>query len=340
MKAVLLVSMLLTWAVSACARPASAPDAHASLSLEPRDGVDHALLWTREIDHDTSVLEDKLGFTVTTGGTFPNNVANRLAVFSDETYLELLHFTVPLEQVSSSDSRGLDFLAERDGSVGFGIRTDNLDAAAARVAAAGLELDGLSPGDYDPDGSDGPLTAAAIKYRTFGFKNAPISGLDPFFVWYAPRTTATGEGQPRRDARTAHANTALRLSSVWILTADPVASSTALSRMGFSRGERIGMPIIGGAATVFTGSRGAILLVEPRGRGVAATALQSRGPHVLGVSVEVSDLQLAQAITGRGYGRLPQIYGGPFGSAVLAPTQDDLGLFIEFHAGGTASARL
>lgn len=333
MKTAALVLLTLMSALSGCALPGAISGAEAveTSSFGQTEGVDHVLLWTREVEQDTKVLTEKLGFNVIQGGTFPDKIANRLALFRDESNLELLYFTVPLSQVGPDAKKGLSFLAERDGSVGFGIRTEDLDSTAARVASAGLSIGKLSPGDYDPDGPEGPLTQTAIQYRTFGFENAPITGLDPFFVWYAPSSTRTAEGQARREARTTHANTASRLSGVWILTADPAASSAALNKMGFSPGGRIRMPQIGGIATIFTGGRSAILVVEPRGRGVAQEALRSRGPHVLGVSVEVADLETARGFVSRGYGQPLRTYSGAFGTSVLAPAQDDLGVLIEFH---------
>lgn len=52
---------------------------------------------------------------------------------------------------------------------------------------------------------------------------------------------------------------------------------------------------------------------------------------MLGVSIEVDDLGAAERIVGRGYPEGARRYAGPFGDALLAPTQPDLGLFVEFH---------
>ncbi len=306
-------------------------------SFSPAEGVDHILLWTRDVDEDSKVLGDKLGFNVVVGGTFPGDVANRLVYFGDQSYLELLYFTVPLSQLGSDGLKRVEFLALRDGSVGFGIRADDLDKAAARVASAGLSIGELSPGAFDPDGPQGPLTESAAHYRTFGFDPPPIPGLDPFFVWYAPRPAQNVESRARRLATTSHPNTAQRLTAVWLLTEDPVASAAALNRMGFSTGRRVQMPQIEGIGTIFAGGRSAIVLVEPRGSGIAREALHLRGPHMIGMSLEVADLAVAKGALTSGYGRSLSAYTGAFGKSVVADARDDLGVFIEFHSAKPAS---
>lgn len=332
MKALALTLLAVLSVLSGCAsKDASVAVQNGPSAFTPTEGVDHVLLWTREVEEDSRVLSDKLGFNVVPGGTFPDNVANRLVYFRDRSYLELLYFTVPLSQVGADSLKGIEFLARRDGSVGFGIRVDNLESTAARVASAGLSTGELSPGAFDPDGPDGPLTESAVQFRTFGFESPPIAGLDPFFVWYGPRPARDAEAQARWLTRTTHPNSAERLTAVWILPADAAASAAALSKMGFLAGARVPMPQIGGIGTIFRGGQSSILLVEPRGSGIAREALRARGPHVLGVSIEVADLAAAKGVIARSYGPTIPTYQGAFGKAVLGDAQDDLGVLIEFH---------
>jgi hypothetical protein len=60
--------------------------------------------------------------------------------------------------------------------------------------------------------------------------------------------------------------------------------------------------------------------------------MASGGPRILGVSVGVSDLGRAQRWVERGYEQRLTSYRGLSGASFLAPTRDDLGLSIEFHA--------
>ncbi|MEP7098806.1 MAG: VOC family protein, partial [Dokdonella sp.] len=60
--------------------------------------------------------------------------------------------------------------------------------------------------------------------------------------------------------------------------------------------------------------------------------------QVLGVSIGVTDLNRAKRQVERGYEKELPGYRGVLGDSFLAPTQDDLGLLIEFHATSMAAA--
>lgn len=298
----------------------------------PGGGIDHVLLWTREVEQDTAVLRDRLGFNVVPGGTFPDQVANRLIYFGNESYLELLHFTVPLSELEPARLEDMKFLKERDGSIGFGIRVDDLERMAGKLAAVGLETTDASPGSFDPDGPTGPKPAEEALFRTMGFKERLIAGLDPFFVWYAPWPALTSEGRAQWETTTSHRNTAQRPSAVWILPADTATARSVLEKIGYTARRTFDMPQIGSRGTILDAGRTSIVLVEPQEEGLTADALRLRGPHVLGISLEVADLAAASGVIADGYGRSPERYKGAFGESVIAPSQGDLGLLIEFHA--------
>ena len=76
----------------------------------------------------------------------------------------------------------------------------------------------------------------------------------------------------------------------------------------------------------------AILALQPDGAGIAAQTMANGGARILGVSFGVSDLGRARRWVERGYERELTTYRGLSGESFLAPTRDDLGLSIEFHA--------
>jgi catechol 2,3-dioxygenase-like lactoylglutathione lyase family enzyme len=294
-------------------------------------GVDHVLLWTRDADRASRGLERKLGFQVRPGGDFGDGVANRLIMFRDLSYLELLFFTVPIDQVSPSTREGLEFLRHRDGSHAFAFNVPALEPTLAQLASAGFSVGEPSAGSYDPDGPEGPLPRQDSLFRTAGFTVQPIAGLDPFFVWYRPRTSWTVEHHRSVEARSRHPNTAQRLSAVWVATADPAQTAAVLERMGMIAGRPIGLPHLQASATPFTAGRSTILVVAAAGDGYVAHQLRERGTHVLGVSVEVASLEVAAAAVAAGYGSRPRRYRGTLGESVLARSEEDLGILIEFH---------
>ena len=59
---------------------------------------------------------------------------------------------------------------------------------------------------------------------------------------------------------------------------------------------------------------------------------------MFGVSIGVEDLGLAKRRVERGYETTLDDYHGLLGESFLAPTENDLGLMMEFHAATTANA--
>lgn len=294
-------------------------------------GVDHVLLWTRNADRASGVLERKLGFQVRPGGDFGDGVANRLIMFRDMSYLELLFFTRPLDQVSPSAMEGVEFLRHRDGAHSFGINVPSLERTLAHLAAGGFPVGEASAGSYDPDGPEGPQPRQDSLFRTAGFQVQPITGIDPFFVWYRPRTSWPLAQHRSFEARARHPNTAQRLTAVWIAAADPERASSVLERMEMTAGRRAALPHLQAWARPFVAGRSTIFVVAASGDGYAARQIRERGTHVLGVSIEVGSLEVAAASLAAGYGSRPFRYMGPLGESVLARSEADLGLLIEFH---------
>jgi hypothetical protein len=150
-------------------------------------------------------------------------------------------------------------------------------------------------------------------------------------VSYAPWPTEAPEYRAIWEETTTHPNTAQRLSAVWLIGPDSAATGAALRRLGFSEVRRTGMPQLGARGTIFAGGRSAVIVVEPNGPGLAAESLRIRGAHVLGVSIKVADLTLAENAARHGYAGTVGPYEGPFGQSVIAPAQQDVGILIEFH---------
>lgn len=286
------------------------------------------LVWTRDADRSSRFLERQLGFQVRSGGSFPGDTANRLIRFGDASFIELLYFTAPLDRVSL---QGVEFLRHRNGSNGFAMAVPSLEETARGLAGSGFSPDAPTAGTYDPDGPEGPQPPQDSIFRTLGFRIPPLPGLDPFFVWYRPAGRWTAEEQAKRDQVSRHRNTAERLSAIWIVAADPAAASTALLRMGMSRGRAVDQPDLRARAIAFTSGRSKIILLAPSREGPAARQLRLRGPHVAGISVEVTDIDVAAHVLRTGGAPPPRRASSPLGPSIRSDSTDELGLFIEFH---------
>ena len=292
-------------------------------------GLDHVLLWSRNIDQITSIMAVKLGFQVRPGGGFGDGVANRVIPFSDSSYLELLYFTLPEAQLKG-EARDSHAATER-GPVAnmFAMEAGRIKDVERQLRDKDWKLAPSTPMTFDPDG-EGPIPPRESMWRTVGFEKPPLSSANLFFIKYNQAPTNPVDEADRIVFRR-HPNTAQKVSAVWLLASDAQAESERLSRMGFERAGRVNLPEQGLRGFRFDSAGETILALEPTGPGPGADALKSRGPHIYGISIAVADVGQARRIAEWGYGREMKSYDGLLGKAFAAPTFGELGLLMEFH---------
>ena len=291
-------------------------------------GVDHVLIWSRNIDQITSIMAVKLGFQVRPGGDFGDGVANRVIPFADNSYVELLYFTQPEAQLKG-EARA-SYAATERGSVAnmFAMEAGNIEDIERQLRNKDWKLAPSTPMSFDPDG-DGPKPPRESMWRTVGFEKPPLSSANLFFIKYnrAPMSPAD---EADRVVFRRHPNTAQRISAIWLLAENAEAESERLSRMGFERGVSVNLPEQGLRGFRFDSAGETILALEPTGPGPGADALKSRGAHIYGISIAVADVGQARRIAEWGYGREMKSYEGLLGKS-FAASFEELGLLMEFH---------
>jgi len=301
---------------AAAAAPAAVPTA-------PATRLDHILLWGRGIDQVTSVMAVKLGFQVRPGRD-PDGVANRYIRFADSSFIELLGITRADPKFDPGMKEDQQALKGGPGSRTFGFRSSSLDAIHQSLQALHLAV---TPFFSGPD-------SAKPGWRLFAFDRAPLSS-NTFFIdyaaSYAPDQFDPANADDYRVTRE-HPNSAQALSAIWLVSGDADADRRQLEKMGFGHAVPVKLAAVGAKGFCIPVGPTALLALQPDGAGLAAQTMANGGPRVLGVSYAVSDLERAQRWVERGYERKLQTYRGLSGESVLAPTQEDLGLSIEFHA--------
>ena len=311
--------MRLTTIFSACLLAIGT--AHAATPAPTR--LDHVLLWGRNIDQVTSVMAVKLGFQVRPGRD-PGGVANRYIRFSDTSFIELLGVTRPDPEFDPGMKEDQQALKGGPGSRSFGFRASSLDALHASLQAAHYAV---TPFFAGPD-------SAKPGWRLFAFDRAPLSS-NTFFIDYAtdyaPDQFDPSNADDYRVTRE-HPNGARELSSIWLVSADADADRRQLEKMGFGHAVPVKLPEAGAKGFCVPVGPTALLTLQPDGAGLAAQTMAAGGPRILGVSFGVADLGRAQRWAERGYEHKLATYRGLFGESFLAPTQEDLGLSVEFHA--------
>ena len=311
-------ALLLCMGAAQASTPVSA-----SAPAAPAARLDHILLWGRGIDQATAVMAVKLGFQVRPGHD-PGGVANRYIRFADSSFIELLGITRPDPAFDPGMQEDQQALKGGPGSRTFGFRTASLDAIHRSLQALHYAV---TPFFTGPD-------SAKPGWRLFAFDRAPLSS-NTFFIdyaaGYAPDQFDPANAGDYRATRE-HPNGARELSAIWLVSGDAEADRRQLEKMGFGHAVPVKLPEVGAVGFCVPVGPTALLALQPDGKGVAADTMASGGPRVLGVSFGVDDLGRAQRWVERGYERTLATYRGLSGESFLAPTRDDLGLSIEFHA--------
>jgi len=320
----LFLASALALAASA-ALPAVSASTPARTASTTTTTIDHFLVWGRTIDGITSAMTVKLGFQVTPGRD-PAGLANRYVRFADGSYVELLGLTRPDAQLDPGAEADQKVLKGGPGSRSIALRSTVLEQARRSAEARGWKPTQVFDGPKMANGRTG--------WRLFGFLQQPLSSslflIDYDRAW-APdlvQTPAAGDWQAAR----VHPNGARGLTAYWLLSADAGSDRRQLAAMGLGTGKPIRLPQIAARGFCVAVGAKAILVLQPDGPGLAADALRAGGPQVIGASVEVADLGRAQRLVERGYERPVTRYPGAFGQSFMAPTREDMGMTIEFHA--------
>jgi hypothetical protein len=309
------------------------PVAAAAVPPGATSSIDHVLLWGRDIDQVTAAMTVKLGFQVRPGRN-PGGVANRYVRMADRSYLELEGITRPNADMDPGMQADQAVLRGGSGSRTFGLRSMALDKTRVFLQQRGLEPTAIfSASPTDPDGA-GP--SAPPRWRLFAFNRQPLSS-NLFFIDYAPGNVTPASVADDRLARE-HPNTARELSALWLLSSDADADRKQFERMGYTGATSIRIAQIAARGYAVPVGQKRVFVLQPDGAGVAADALRKGGPQVLGVSIGVADFDAAKRRVERGYEKRLASYRGLSGTSFLAPTRDDLGLLVEFHALAGAAA--
>jgi hypothetical protein len=289
--------------------------------------LDHVLLWGRSIDQASAVMAVKLGFQVRPGRD-PDGVANRYVRMSDGSYVELEGITRPDAQMDPGMRADQAALHGGPGVRTFGLRSPALDRERVLLRQRGFAPTQIF--SASPDDPDGGGPSAPPRWRLFAFERQPLSS-HLFFIDYAAARLTPARAADDRTARE-HPNSARELSAIWLLSSNAEADRKQFGAMGYAGATPIRLPQVAARGYCVPVGRKRVFVLQPDGVGIAADALRSGGPQVLGISVGVADIGRAKRQVERGYERPLAGYRGLLGNSFLAPTRDDLGLLVEFHA--------
>jgi catechol 2,3-dioxygenase-like lactoylglutathione lyase family enzyme len=280
-------------------------------------GLDHVLIVVRNLEEAARSYADMLGFSVRPGGSFPDGVRNSV-VFLGGNYLELL--SVDRTKVAP-DHELARLLEKREGGYAFALNVSSARQTAGFLRARKFDVTDPQGSSYTPEGSKDVQTAL---WQTVAIKEPSLEFQPLFFIQYARESTRKVPEHP---------NTAVRVHAVWIAVKDLEAAVRAYETLGLRAVGNVRVPALAATGRQIEAGQGMIVLLQAKeASGPLASQVSQHGEGVVGVSIEVRDLDAARSRIQASTKRPLESYSGAFGQSVLVPPEFTHGMWIEFFA--------
>jgi catechol-2,3-dioxygenase len=267
--------------------------------------LEHVVIAVRDLAVATTSYE-RLGFTVTPGGSHPSGGTTGNGVFfSNGTYLELLTF---YDREKAADLA--KFLEQREGPRGIAVEVSSAPAIRDALQAAGIEGTEPTKGKWE---SSSPVTK---EWLTIDPKPALPGNI--FFIDYLK-------------ASQSHPNTATGIRSVWVMVKTLRETTRTFERLGFSVGEQIQAPRFGAVAQEVTLGKASLMLMIANEKQTERQADEDAADSgIVCLSIMVQDLEATRAVIKARSGRTLDVYKGIYGDSVSIPANLTHGIAIEF----------
>lgn len=310
------IRFIAAWGL--CALFVLGPSIH-SQELGSGRGVDHVAVLVRAENFDTAMASfaEGLGFSTTPALLSPLGAKNSLIWFEDQTYLEVATFT----ELNPFTAEFLAFLENHEGGKFYGGDVADAAAALAFLNGAGYPAVGPFPA--------GPLTLEST---------GEVLGLIP--LWYSLVLTTVlapdnstffldyDEAQVEQMfldfpavAPKPHANTTRRIDTLFLVVSDLDAAIDFYEGLGLEvRSKHKKIHYLGGRGAEVRYRNNTVALLAADGPGFVADFVAARGQGILGVRLEVADLNTAAAVVAAGTGSAPQIFKYKGRKRFLIPT--------------------
>src|SRR5436190_12726137 len=208
-------------------------DTPPSILLGSGHGLDHVGIAVRDLEIAKRTCRN-LGFTVFAGVKHPDLGTRNSGPAFETGYLELITFW---DRTKAIGGMVANFLQKHEGGLFVGLDVSPVDGTAKLLRASGFNVHGPEAASAieDPEQHDQPPNGGS--WRFLGFPNGPIpaahlpvkSSDAIFFLQYDPWVGNL------------HANTAKKLSSVWMGVRDLEASVRGYESMGFRHSHKLAL---------------------------------------------------------------------------------------------------
>jgi hypothetical protein len=308
-------------------------------------GVDHVGVGVRDMaqaQHDY----ERLGFKLAIRAHTPDGIFDNHIYLENGTYIELLASgSTPPKQ--SALAMLVEFVKQHEGALFLGINVSSGKDTAEFLNARNFDAMGPFPGSMMREGETTP--PPPMWYSVFVNDNPAADGflgarnaitLPIFFIQYVSTQRLA---QYRAAGYMAQPNTATGIHAVWFAVPDLQAQLATFRAAGFDSGEAREAKFIGAHGRDVNAGQGVLLLLESTDKtGVLARYLPDhtkgvgwasgglpRGGAIIGLSIEVANLDKARQWAEAGTGRKFETYNGSYGASFLLPPEVTHGVWIE-----------
>lgn len=291
-------------------------------------GIDHvaSLVRLENFDAAASVWTDQLGFSATPALLSPLGAKNRLIWFSDLTYLEIAAFT----ELNEFTAPFLAFLEDHEGAKFYG--TDVVDAAQAITFLTGAGYPNVGPIPSLPltIESTGELVGVSPLWRSIILTARVAPDNSNFFLEYDDAQVQQMFTDFPALAPQPHPNTAQKIDTLWLVVADLDAAIDFYEGLGLEvRFKHKKIHYLGARGAEVRYNNNALALLVPDGPGLVADFAADRGEGIMGVSVQVGNLDTARALVNGNTGLNLQAFKYKGRDRFLIPASLTRGFMVE-----------
>ncbi len=287
-------------------------------------GLDHVIVFVRDLEAAKDVYRDKLGFWVSPLGD--NGILDSGQAFSEISfqgnYLELraIH---DRNRARRDRPRFVEFLEKHEGALIFVVNVSPIESTVVLLRQRGFDV-------IDP------VSAPFGSYATFEnyFVTLDVEmGASPTrvisFSEYAPLIEERFHGTKVEEWQM-HPNSARRIRSVWLAVRNLETATEAYKSIGFIEGRKLELPQLQAFGHEIIAGQGTILLLQPTERnGAVESFLLNRGEGIMGITIEVSDLGVARELVESKTDRNWKPYPGAYGSSIAISADLTFGMWVE-----------
>ncbi len=296
-------------------------------------GVDHIGIAVRNLKKTLGDYEQGLGFKCIERPPQPSGIVSSIIYFENTSYLELLSVSKEPSgpPISDQAKRYADFAEKHEGAVFLGLATSSAKNAVDYLNTHNFEAVLLGAESVVKEGQPKPPPWYGVAISDEPSGNKQAFPLAVFLIEYVSPGRLTWIAGIRKNGMLDHPNTARRIHSTWFAVRDLEASLRNLQDAGLEPGEIREVKSLGAAGREVKAGSGCMLLLQSADEKGALEKFISNHDdgEIIGVSIEVADLNKARFWVESRSGQELEPYDGFYGRSILIPPDMTHGVWLE-----------